>query len=86
MTRNVMFCFLQNLTTSKKHQQNKLQASGNSKKISDSILFDGSKADNVTKSQLKCEIENDSLCKTSTVNGKPKKKTSRTKFFLKKSR
>lgn len=90
MTRNVMFCFLQNLTTSKKQQQqHQLQASSTSKQISDSTLFGVSKAKSATKSKQKCEIANvDSThCKTPTVNGKTKKKTSsKSKFFLRKSR
>lgn len=90
MTRNVMFCFLQNLTTSKKNQQNQLQASSNSKKISDGTLFGISKSDDVTKAKLKCENDktDDSHCKVSAVNGKSKKKTtSKAKsFFLRKSR
>lgn len=85
-----MFCFLQNLTTSKKQHQNQLQASSTSKKISDSTLFGGSNADNnVNKAKLKCENakSDGSLCKTSAaVNGKTKKKSASRFMFLRKSR
>lgn len=82
-----MFCFLQNLTTSKKQQQ--LQASNTSKKISDSTVFGIAKTKNATKAKQKCETANvdDTICKTPILNGKTKKKSScRTKFFLRKSR
>ncbi|XP_031626244.1 GRAM domain-containing protein 2B-like isoform X2 [Contarinia nasturtii] len=88
MTRNVMFCFLQNLTTSRK-QQHQLQGSSTSSKISDGTIFGVSKAKGGPKTKLKCEIANadDSISKTLTVNGKAKKKSSsKSKFFLRKSR
>lgn len=87
MTRNVMFCFLQNLTTSRKQQQ-QLQGSSSSSKISDGTMFGASKAKSGQKTKLKCEIANadDSFSKIHTVNGKVKKKSSKSKFFLRKSR
>lgn len=89
MTRNLMFSFLHNLTTSKKQQQ--LQASNNSKQIDDSTLFGVSKSSkSANKSKPKCDNpkEDGILCKSSNaLNGKTKKKsTYKTKFFLRKSR
>lgn len=84
-----MFSFLHNLTTSKKQQQ--LQASNGSKQISDTALFGVSKSSKIAiKSKLKNDTEkeeNGIICKASPVNGKNKKKSSsKTKFFLRKSR
>lgn len=82
MTRNVMFNFLQNLTTSKKQQQ--LQTSNTTRKSSDGILFGVSKSH---KSKSKCEFAVDDAIICKAVNGKSKKKSSiKSKFFLRKSR
>lgn len=90
MTRNVMFNFLQNLTTSKKQQQ--LQASNTTIKSNDCTLFDVSKPQKTvikskSKSKSKCEIAVDDGVISKAVNGKSKKKSStKSKFFLRKSR
>ena len=91
MTRNVMFNFLQNLTTSKKQQQ--LQASNTTiKSTSDCTLFDVPKPHKTViksklKSKSKCESAMNDGGTYKTVNGKNKKKSSiKSKFFLRKSR
>lgn len=85
MTRNVMFNFLQNLTTSKKQQH--LHASNPLIKSGDGTTLGVSKPKKAAiKSKAKCEIAADDGLACKAVNGKYKKTSSKSKFFLRKSR
>lgn len=79
MTRNVMLCFLQNLTTSKKQQQ---QGTSMSKKLStDTKLLEGVTQTTKTLAKSKVDIE-----KKSGDDKSGKRKKIRTNFFLRKVR
>lgn len=89
MTRNVVICFLQNLTSSKK--SNQLPASSSSNTKDAMTLADVVKKP--TKKSKKCEHFDKKIeqivSKTTAVNGKLSKKkpsTAKRKFFLRKSR
>lgn len=81
MTRNFVLCFLQNLTTSKKH----LEASNTDDKISSNTLL----GETSTKSKSSCDIPMDIKVfeQTSILNGKLEAKSIfKTKSFYNKIR
>lgn len=86
MTRNVMFNFLQHLTTSKKQQQ--LQTPNTDIKSREFTFFGVSKPQKaVTKSKSKHEVGDDDGLDCKAVKRKSKKKSfTKSKFFLRKSR
>lgn len=81
MTRNVVLSFIHNLTASKKSDQ--LQASSSKKNHDCMASFGIDDAVETSTSKIEHEINHDRMI----TNGKPlKKKPTKRKFFLRKSR